>query len=678
MLAPGQQPPAKFAETLVRVTVENEEEDGEASINWRQPQVNQVLTASASDPDTRDAQGDPVSFTFTWQWSVPKVNRPEPDKDAHWTPAGAQTTDQAAYTPAADDVGKLLRAKASYADGHGTGKAVYVLSEFPVRAEPAANSPPMFDNTALATRDVDENAARGALVGAPVTATDSNSDDSDVLTYTIPETTPGNPFAIDKKTGQIMVDGAVHHEVVGGNGGTYTVVVTATDPSGEADTFNVTITANDVNEKPTVTGSASETIAEIDSTPDDPGNYTYEAFTEDYTEADTDEGDETTFSVGGDDASAFDISTTGELTFKSNPDFESPADVNQDNLYRVSVVATDKAGLPGMVDVSIEVTNVVEDGSVSLSTIQPAAGMPITATLDDPDTGETGMKWQWQSSGTGAVDSFVDIDGATSATYTPKAAVKDNPATVDVDEADPGDEGDFLRATVSYRDEASPKADNPDTGTTDESKDNTESAMADSESAVRARPEVNSAPEFESATMTRKVAENTKTGDNAGDPVKAEDADYDTLTYSRTGGADMDKFGIDDETGQITVGSAMLDYEGGTRSYEVEVTASDPFGKSDTTMVTIEVTDVNEKPTLGEGEEPGYAENGMGPVATYTAYDPEGQGIDWDVRGTDSALFSIDENGVLTFKDSPNYEDPKDVAHAADGDFEGDTEERCG
>ena len=80
-----------------------------------------------------------------------------------------------------------------------------------------------------------------------------------------------------------------------------------------------------------------------------------------------------------------------------------------------------------------------------------------------------------------------------------------------------------------------------------------------------------------------------------------------------------------------------------------------------------------------EADDPGgYAENGMGPVATYTAYDPEGQGIDWDVRGTDSALFSIDENGVLTFKDSPNYEDPKDVAHAADGDFEGDTEERCG
>ena len=351
--------------------------------------------------------------------------------------------------------------------------------------------------------------------------------------------------------------------------------------------------------------------------------------------------------------------------------------MNQDNLYRVSVVATDKAGLPGMVDVSIEVTNVVEDGSVSLSTIQPAAGMPITATLDDPDTGETGMKWQWQGSGTGAVDSFTDIDGATSATYTPKAAVKDNPATTDVDEADPGDEGDFLRAKVSYRDEASPKADNPDTGDHGrvEGQHRIE-AMADSESAVRARPEVNSAPEFESATMTRKVAENTKTGDNAGDPVKAEDADYDTLTYSRTGGADMDKFGIDDETGQITVGSAMLDYEGGTRSYEVEVTASDPFGKSDTTMVTIEVTDVNEKPTFGPApvaptnnapefaaatDTRGVAENtaaGMDIGAPVEASDADaGDTLTYTLGGADMASFDIDSaTGQIMTKAALDYE----------------------
>ena len=51
-----------------------------------------------------------------------------------------------------------------------------------------------------------------------------------------------------------------------------------------------------------------------------------------------------------------------------------------------------------------------------------------------------------------------------------------------------------------------------------------------------------------------------------------------------------------------------------------------------------------------------YAENGTDPVATFTAMDPEQTAIvSWSLGGDDSALFSI-ENGVLTFKKSPNYE----------------------
>ena len=52
-----------------------------------------------------------------------------------------------------------------------------------------------------------------------------------------------------------------------------------------------------------------------------------------------------------------------------------------------------------------------------------------------------------------------------------------------------------------------------------------------------------------------------------------------------------------------------------------------------------------------------YAENGTGPVATYTAVDPEGADIVWSVAGTDAGDFSI-ENGVLTFKSPPNFEAP--------------------
>ena len=55
-----------------------------------------------------------------------------------------------------------------------------------------------------------------------------------------------------------------------------------------------------------------------------------------------------------------------------------------------------------------------------------------------------------------------------------------------------------------------------------------------------------------------------------------------------------------------------------------------------------------------------YAEKGTGPVATYTAEDPEGTAITWSLSGNDAGDFDINE-GVLTFKQSPNYEDPADV-----------------
>ena len=59
-----------------------------------------------------------------------------------------------------------------------------------------------------------------------------------------------------------------------------------------------------------------------------------------------------------------------------------------------------------------------------------------------------------------------------------------------------------------------------------------------------------------------------------------------------------------------------------------------------------------------------YAENGTGPVATYSATDPEETAItSWSLGGTDAALFDI-AGGVLSFKKSPDYEMTADVVGA--------------
>ena len=80
-------------------------------------------------------------------------------------------------------------------------------------------------------------------------------------------------------------------------------------------------------------------------------------------------------------------------------------------------------------------------------------------------------------------------------------------------------------------------------------------------------------------------------------------------------------------------------------------------------FILVHDVQANSPPTVTGPTTVDYPENGEGPVATYTATDPEGEAIAWSVSGTDHALFSITA-GVLEFLVPPNYENPVD----GDGD----------
>ena len=77
-------------------------------------------------------------------------------------------------------------------------------------------------------------------MGAPVTATDA---ERDTLTYTLGGADAGS-FSIGGTTGQITVGSGTTLDYETRR--SYTVVVTATDPSGESDTITVTINVTDV------------------------------------------------------------------------------------------------------------------------------------------------------------------------------------------------------------------------------------------------------------------------------------------------------------------------------------------------------------------------------------------------------------------------------------------------
>ena len=68
-------------------------------------------------------------------------------------------------------------------------------------------------------------------------------------------------------------------------------------------------------------------------------------------------GTTVSYKLYGDDKSDFSISSAGVLTFKRPPDHENPADSNGDNVYRVTIHASNGTSTGALLDVAINVTD---------------------------------------------------------------------------------------------------------------------------------------------------------------------------------------------------------------------------------------------------------------------------------------------------------------------------------
>ena len=113
-----------------------------------------------------------------------------------------------------------------------------------------------------------------------------------------------------------------------------------------------------------------------------------------------------TYSIdGGADAAKFNInSTSGALTFKTAPDFEAPGDANQDNVYEVSVKATDAGGAASSKLVKVTVTDVSENAPPQITSsgavsVKEGSTTVMTVTATDPDDGGTTPPVQPPSTG---------------------------------------------------------------------------------------------------------------------------------------------------------------------------------------------------------------------------------------------------------------------------------------
>ena len=349
-----------------------------------------------------------------------------------------------------------------------------------------ANDPPAFtdendQSLTSTTRSVAENTEAGQPVGAPVAATD---EESDTLTYSL-DTTGATNFDIDSSTGQIKVKEALDYE----SGTTsYSVTVSvhdgediggnAEDPPVEDATIEVTINVTDVNEAPTFADDAPTELSVDENTATDTD------ITDGlYTATDPEDDTPLTYSLAGTDAASFAIDdATGQVKTNADLDHET------NGSYSVTVTVSDSrddvgaAEIPPVadttIDVTITVTDVDEEGTITFSSDNPAAGTTLTATLDDDDTPISDETFQWAISNDG--NTWTDITDATSASYTPET----------------GDVDDYLRVTATYTDGHGPN----------------KTAEATTSNTVDDAPHTNSQPAFAEETDTRSIIENTAAG----------------------------------------------------------------------------------------------------------------------------------------------------------------------
>ncbi len=225
-------------------------------------------------------------------------------------------------------------------------------------------APPVFISGGTAV--FDENATGTVYTAA---ATDA---DSDTLIYSLAGGGDNIRFDIDATTGAVTFKIAPDFETPTDSNADnlYNITVQASD-GGITTTQDVQITVNDLNDNnPVFTSGASASVNENLLT-------TTAAYTAAATDADV--SDTVTYSLAaGGDNDLFDINaTTGAVTFKTSPDFETPADANGDNVYDITVEASDGTNATTQ-NVQITVNDVFEPAPVILtSTLNASQGFVI-------------------------------------------------------------------------------------------------------------------------------------------------------------------------------------------------------------------------------------------------------------------------------------------------------------
>ena len=430
---------------IIKVTDANDGGFNNAPVftNVQEGEVVQVAenTTYVGDADATDADGDTLTYSISGGADA-----------AQFTIDSA--TGVVSFSSAPDfenpgdaDTDNRYELQLTVTDGNGGSDVKNVIIKVTDVDDGGSNTAPVFTN--VQEGEIVDVAENTTTVG-DADATDA---DGDTLTYSISGGADAALFTIDSATGAVSFSAAPDFENPGdaNTDNRYELQLTVADGNGGSDVRNVIIRVTDVNDggsnsAPVFTNvSNMESVAVAENT----------TFVGDADASDAD-GDTLTFSIsGGADASLFTIdATTGQLSFKSAPDFENPGDADANNFYELVLRVSDGSAFQER-SVFIQVDDVNEGGNQAprFTNVQVSEFVYVnenTTLVGDADAADADGDTLTFSIVGGSDGSLFTIDASTGVLSFINAADFENPGDSDGDNSF----GVIIRVSdgVSYQD----------------------------------------------------------------------------------------------------------------------------------------------------------------------------------------------------------------------------------
>jgi hypothetical protein len=318
-----------------------------------------------------------------------------------------------------------------------------------------------------------------------------------------------------------------------------------------------------------------------------------------------------TFELEGDDSEFFNFnSASKKLTFNQALDFETPKDENGDNVYEVTIKATDSAGNSSSQSISVTLTDVSDvvpvlvDGSFEITDTSVGS---VVGTVTPSSIGDSEIT-AFTLSGTGNENFAISSAGEITVKSTNLANAKATSYALKVTATNSAGESNSALISISHKDITAP---------------------------------------IFAKTKSATVVENEEFR------LQLEAEDRTAVTFAIDGGVDSDKFSITAD-GVLTFNGAA-NYEEPSDSdknnkYKVRVKATDSVGNDSYQDVTVTVTDVADVAPVLKDTSFEVAENFKSGSLGKVKIENQGDSsiTAFTITGTGSENFKIDSHGNIS------------------------------